>query len=182
MINCLVNHPTNHITMVKPFAATAAWMWWISPPPTPGSLFRRGWPRVVYEGFVKFNDAAKKKIISINNGFILVLLFDWSLSPPIQWHYISQAIIPVDHPLLCHLLQARLFLVGCCVYPHQSVAVSGLGVIHFTLFFCCLNRHPSHGTTSPHMLQPPHTLSPTSLLPLSSISGWLLCVFIKFWP
>jgi hypothetical protein len=27
---------------------------------------------VVYEGFVKFNNAAKKKKKSINNGFILV--------------------------------------------------------------------------------------------------------------
>jgi hypothetical protein len=44
--------------------------------PTPRSLFGRGWLRVVYEGFVMFHDAAKKKIISINNGFILVLLFD----------------------------------------------------------------------------------------------------------
>jgi hypothetical protein len=60
MVDCLVNHPTSHVTMVEPFAVTATWMWQISHP-TPGSLFGRGWPRVVYEGFVKFNNAAKKK-------------------------------------------------------------------------------------------------------------------------
>ncbi len=32
MVDCLVDHPTNHVTMVEPFAATAAWMWRISPP------------------------------------------------------------------------------------------------------------------------------------------------------
>jgi hypothetical protein len=32
MVDCLVDHPTNHTTMVELFAATAAWMWRISPP------------------------------------------------------------------------------------------------------------------------------------------------------
>jgi hypothetical protein len=86
----------------------------------------------------------------------------------------------VEPPLLYHLLQACLFLVGCCVYPHQSAAILGLGVIHFILFFCCPNRHPKDGTTSPHTLQLPRALSPTSLLPLSLISGWLLCVLLSF--
>jgi hypothetical protein len=36
----------------------------------------------------------RKKIISFNNGFILVLSFDRSLSFPKQWHYIPQAIAP----------------------------------------------------------------------------------------
>jgi hypothetical protein len=30
-------------------------------PPTPGGLFGMGWPRVVYEDFVKFIDTAEKK-------------------------------------------------------------------------------------------------------------------------
>ena len=40
------------------------------------------------------------------------------------------------------------------------------------------------GTTSPHaLLQPPRATSSTSItLNRSSISGWLLCVIIKFWP
>jgi hypothetical protein len=42
---------------------------------------------------------------------------------------------PVKPPLLYQLLHACLFLVGCCVYPHQSAAVVGLGVIYFILFF-----------------------------------------------
>jgi hypothetical protein len=49
MVNCLVDHPTNHVTMVSPFAATAAsWLWQISKP----YLFGRGWERAVFEGFV----------------------------------------------------------------------------------------------------------------------------------
>ncbi len=88
----------------------------------------------------------------------------------------------VKPPLLYHLLHGRLFLVGCCVYPHQFVAILGLGVIQFILFFRCPNRHPNDGTMSPHTLQPPRALSQTSLLLLSLISGWLLCVFIMFWP
>jgi hypothetical protein len=58
MVNCLVNHPINHVTMVELFALHGCGE---SAHPTPGSLFRRGWPRVVYEGFVKFDDAAEKK-------------------------------------------------------------------------------------------------------------------------
>jgi hypothetical protein len=30
MVGCLVDHPTNTITMVVPFAATATWLWQIS--------------------------------------------------------------------------------------------------------------------------------------------------------
>jgi hypothetical protein len=74
----------------------AAWMWRISPP-HPREPLRKGWRKAVNEGFVKFNNAAKKKLISINNRFILVLLFDWSLSPPKQWnrwYYIPQGITP----------------------------------------------------------------------------------------
>jgi hypothetical protein len=40
----------------------------------------------------------------------------------------------------------------------------------------------SNGTTSPHSLLPPCTASSTSTLSRSSIAGWLLCSFIKFWP
>jgi hypothetical protein len=54
-------HPTNHVTMVEPFTVTAAWCG-ESAHPTLRSLFGRGWPRVVYEGYVKFNNAAKKKV------------------------------------------------------------------------------------------------------------------------
>jgi hypothetical protein len=61
MIDCLVNHPTNHVTMAELFAAAAAWMWQISPP-HPREPLWKGLPRVFYEGFVKFNDAAEKKI------------------------------------------------------------------------------------------------------------------------
>jgi hypothetical protein len=32
MVNRLVNHPSNTITMVAPFAVTAAWLWQISQP------------------------------------------------------------------------------------------------------------------------------------------------------
>jgi hypothetical protein len=32
MVNYLVDHPTNHITMVVLFTATAAWLWKISKP------------------------------------------------------------------------------------------------------------------------------------------------------
>jgi hypothetical protein len=32
MVNRLVDHPTKTITMVVPFAATAAWLWRISHP------------------------------------------------------------------------------------------------------------------------------------------------------
>ncbi len=89
---------------------------------------------------------------------------------------------PVEPPLLYQILHARLFLVGYCMYPHQSAAILGLGIIHFILLFCCPNCQTNDRMTSPHTLQPLHSLSPIFLLPLLSISGWLLCVFIKFWP
>ncbi len=123
------------------------------PTPPPGASLEgvgRGWCMRV---LLSLTMRLRKKIIYFNNGFILVLLFNWSLSPPNRWHYISQA-ITVEPPLLYHLLQDRLFLVGCCVYPHQSAAVLGLGVIHFILFFHCPNCHPNIGTTSPYTLQP----------------------------
>jgi hypothetical protein len=49
MVDCFIDHPTNHITMVALFAVKACGE---SAHPTPGSLFERGWPRAVYEGFV----------------------------------------------------------------------------------------------------------------------------------
>ncbi len=87
---------------------------------------------------------------------------------------------PVKPPLLYCLLHARLFLVGCCLYPHQSAAVLGLGMVHFILYFCCPNRRPNNGTMSLHTLQPLHALFPTSHLLLLLISGWLLCFLLSF--
>ncbi len=62
------------------------------PTPPPGASLEgvgRGWFTSV---LLSLTMRPRKKIIS--NGFILVLLFNWSLSPPKQWHYISQAITP----------------------------------------------------------------------------------------
>jgi hypothetical protein len=42
--------------------------------PTPGSLFGRGLPRAVYEGFAKFDNAAEKK--NLLKMVFLVLLID----------------------------------------------------------------------------------------------------------
>ncbi len=70
MVDCLVDHPTNHVTMVEPICCNSGMD--VANQPTPGSLFGRGWLRMVYEGFVKFNNAAEKKLISIDNEFILV--------------------------------------------------------------------------------------------------------------
>ena len=50
----------------------------------------------------------------------------------------------------------------------------------FSFIFSCPNCHPNDVTMSPHTLHPPCTLSPTSLLPLLSISCWSLCVLIIF--
>jgi hypothetical protein len=71
-------------------------------------------------------------------------------------------------------------LVGCCVFSLSFGHKANSPPI--SLIFCCPNHHPNDGTTSPHGLHPPRALSPTSLLPLLSIAGWLLRVFIKFWP
>ncbi len=64
------------------------------PTPPPGaSLEGVGWgwfTRVL----LSLTMRPRKKFIYFNNGFILVLLFDWSLLPPKWWHYISQAITP----------------------------------------------------------------------------------------
>jgi hypothetical protein len=64
------------------------------PTPPPGASLEgvdRGWfTRVLLSSTMRL----RKKLTSINNRFILVLLFDWSLSPPKWWHYISQAITP----------------------------------------------------------------------------------------
>jgi hypothetical protein len=51
MVDCLVNHPTYHVTMVVLFAATAAWIWPISPP-HPWEPLWKGLVRAVVEGFV----------------------------------------------------------------------------------------------------------------------------------
>ena len=40
----------------------------------------------------------------------------------------------VEPSILYHLLHAHLFLLGCCVYSHQSADILVLGVIHFLLF------------------------------------------------
>jgi hypothetical protein len=61
MVNCLVDYPTNHITMVEPLATTAAWMWQISSP-HPREPLQKGVEEGGLQGFVKFNNAAKKKI------------------------------------------------------------------------------------------------------------------------
>jgi hypothetical protein len=48
LVDCLINHPTNTITMVVLFAATGAWLWRIGHPYTPWSLFGRGSARAVF--------------------------------------------------------------------------------------------------------------------------------------
>jgi hypothetical protein len=50
MVDRLVNHPTNTITMVAPFAATAAWLWQISQP-YPRDPLRKGWGEGDMQGF-----------------------------------------------------------------------------------------------------------------------------------
>jgi hypothetical protein len=62
MVDHLVDHPTNHVTMVEPFATTAAWMWRINPP-HPREPLRKGLAEGGSQGFVKFNNAAEKKKI-----------------------------------------------------------------------------------------------------------------------
>jgi hypothetical protein len=58
IINYLINHPTNTITMMVPFAATAAWIQWMSPPHPWEPLQAEIGGRVL----VRSNDPAKKKI------------------------------------------------------------------------------------------------------------------------
>ena len=62
-----------------------------------------------------------------------------------------------------------------------SSSISG-DLCLFLIIFWWPNCHPNNGTTTPQVLQPPCTLSPTSLSTLLSIDGWLFRVFIKFWP
>ena len=150
--------------------------------PPPGASLEgvgRGWfTRVL----LSLTMRPRKKIISINNGYILVLLLDWSLLPQKWWHYISQAITPSQTsspvspppgPSISGWLLCVSSLIGSRLRPRRD---------SFFIIFCCPNHHPNDGATSSHMLQPPRALSPTSFLQLSLISGWLLCVFIKFWP
>ncbi len=65
-------------------------MWRISPP-HPRESLQKGFVEDSLQGLTM---RPRKKMISINSRFILVLLFNWSLSHPKQWHYIPQAITP----------------------------------------------------------------------------------------
>ena len=62
MIDCFVNYPTKTITMVAPFATTAAWLWQISQP-YPRELFGRVRARATCKGF-NSTDWPRKKIIT----------------------------------------------------------------------------------------------------------------------
>ncbi len=153
MVNCLIDHPTNHVAMVEPFAATAAWMWWISPTHPWEPLWKK-LAKGGLQGFCKFNDAAEKKIISINSGLILVLLFNWSLSPPKRWHYVPQAITPGRtsspvSPPPCLSISGWLLCVFSSIGGHFRPQRDS-----FYIIFCCPNHHPNNGTTSYHTLQP----------------------------
>ncbi len=99
---------------------------------------------------------------------------------PNRWHYIPQAITPGQtsspvstHP--CLSISGWLLCVSSSIGNRLRPWCDS-----FHNFCCCPNHHPNDGTTSPHMLQPPRALSPISLLLLSSISGWLLCVLLSF--
>jgi hypothetical protein len=136
------------------------------PTPPPGASLE-GVGRGQFTGvLLSLTMRPRKKLISINNGLILILFLIDHNHPQNNGITSPKQSTLVKPPLLYCLLHARLFLVGCCVYPHQLAAILGLGVIHFILLFCCPNCHPNNGTMSLHMLQPLQALSPTSHLPL----------------
>ena len=55
-------------------------------------------------------------------------------------------------------------------------------LIFFVIFFAVQIVALNDGTTSPHLLLPPHTTYSTSTQSRTSIAGWLLCLFIRFHP
>jgi hypothetical protein len=70
MMEYLVDHPSNTITMVVPLDTTAEWL-----------CCGKGWMTAAWKRLVKFDDPAKKIII---NRFILVFIILPTLSPPKQ--------------------------------------------------------------------------------------------------
>ncbi len=66
----------NTITMVEPFNATAAWLWWIIQYPH-GKIFGRGWLRAGCKGFIQlFKLAANFFLVNSLIYFIIFRLFN----------------------------------------------------------------------------------------------------------
>ncbi len=61
--------------------------------PTPGSLCGRGWPRAVFEGFIKFGWPTKKKIYYKLNIFLPPI----QLTMPPKWWHCAAPMRPARH-------------------------------------------------------------------------------------
>ncbi len=75
MVDRLVDHPTNTITMVAPFAATAAWLWQISQP-YPWEPLRKGLGEGDVRGFYLICLIGQEKIITKLNNLVYVFTFN----------------------------------------------------------------------------------------------------------
>ena len=161
-----VNHPTNTTTMVVPFATTAAWWWQISPPLPQGPL-RNGLVEGGVRGFYLICMTGREKIITKLDIFYFNS-FSLHLSPPKWWN-----ITPLHAPSQSNLL----FII-----PYVAFTSFWLVVV-----FVLISRRPTKATSwfivnyfslsqsSPKWWGniPPHTTSPTSLLPQTLTFGWL---------
>ncbi len=144
------------------------------PTPPPGaSLEGVGWGWFTRVLLSLTMQPRKKK--SINNGYILVLWLDWSLLPPKQWHYISQAITPgltsspvspPPGPSISGWLLCVSSSIGSCLRPwHDS----------FYIIFLLSQLSPKQWEDiSPHAPTPTHPLS--NIPPTPIIDFWLIVV------
>ncbi len=117
----------------------------------------------------------RKKLISINNGYILVSLFDWSLSPPKRWHYISQAITPSQtsspvSPPPGQSISGWLLCVSSSIGGHLRPRCDSFYII----FLLSLSSPKQWDDVSPHAPTPARPLS--NIPPTAIIDFWLVVV------
>jgi hypothetical protein len=144
------------------------------PTPPPGASLEGVGQRWFTRVLLSLMMRPRKKIISINNGFILVSLFNRSLLPPKWWDYISQAITPgqtSSHvssppgPPISGWLLCVSSSIGGRLRPQRDS-------FYFILFFS-QSSHKQWDDVSPHS---PTPAPPLSNIPPTAITNFQLVV------
>ncbi len=159
MVDYLVDHPTNHITMVVQFTTIAAWLWQISKPyPLGASLEGVGW---VQSSSVLFSLTMRlrKKNISIHKRFILLFYI-----PPDSFATKTMESRFPHSPPLSNLLTFLSSIMPACFWLVVAFEISigsHLRPRHFIFFiFLLLSFRPKrwygvHPTHSAQIMRPP---------------------------
>ncbi len=171
MVDYLVDHPTNHITMVVPFTAAAAWLWQISKP-YPREPLRKGLGKCGLRGFCLVLRCGWEKNISFHNRFFLLFY-----TPPDSFNTKTmESRFPHAPPLSILLVFLSSVMPACfwLVVAFEISIGSHLRPRHFFFFFAQFAAPNDCMASAPHV--PPRSCALSNIPPTANANFWLVVV------